>query len=125
MSTRRERVAAAIRRSIAELVLYEMRDPRLAQATITAVSVSRDLAVAKVYVSALGDEAALRAAVQALADAAGWVRRRIAPELSLRQVPELVFYPDDSAARAQRLDRLFREEAREFDEAAKDEPSDE
>ncbi|MBI2299139.1 MAG: 30S ribosome-binding factor RbfA [Armatimonadetes bacterium] len=122
MTGRQIRVAAAIRREIAELVLLRMRDPRLAQVTITGVEVSRDFSVAKVFVSRLGDDEARREAVAALNDAAGFVRRSIAPLLQLRTVPELQFRPDDTAARAQHLETLFRSDADEF--GAEPTPSD-
>lgn len=116
MSGRQDRVNQALRKEIANLVLYEMRDPRLAQATITGVEVTRDFSLAKVYVSALGDEAALASAVEALNDAAGYVRHQIAPHLSLRQTPELHFYGDDTARKAARLEQILREDLPEDDE---------
>jgi ribosome-binding factor A len=112
-----ERVAAAVRREVASLILNEMRDPRLARVTVTNATISRDLTVAKVYVSVLGEKDALLDAVEALKDAAGFIRHKISPHLSVRAVPELVFVPDDSAARAQRLEKLFKEQEAEFGEA--------
>ncbi len=110
MPGRQDRVNAAIRKEIGELLLYQMTDPRLAHVTVSSVSVSRDWSVAKVYVSTLGDEAALRDAVEALNKAAGFVRTQIAPRLTLRQIPQLQFLGDDTARKAQRLDQIFREE---------------
>lgn len=116
MAGRQERVALAIRKEIANLVLMRMRDPRLSQVTITGAEVSRDWSVARVFVSALGDEQKLRDAVDALNEAAGYVRRQIAPKLTLRQIPELHFEADDTARKAQRLEQIFREhEAEEGD----------
>jgi len=80
MSGRQDRVNAAIRKEIGELLLFQMTDPRLVHVTVTSVSVSRDWAIAKVYVSALGDEDQLREAVDALNHAAGFVRTQIAPD---------------------------------------------
>ncbi|MCC7493856.1 MAG: 30S ribosome-binding factor RbfA [Fimbriimonadaceae bacterium] len=113
MSARLDKVNTAIRKEVAELVLRRMRDPRLTNVTITAVEVNRDLSVATVHVSALGGPEQLQAAVAALRDAAGWVRRQLASVLTMRTVPELDFVADDSARRAQRLEELFREHHRE------------
>lgn len=115
MSARLAKVATAIRKEIATLVLNEMRDPRLAMATITDVRVSRDLMHAKVAVSVLGDQDALEAAVACLNSAAGFVRRELAQRVPIRQMPQLEFIADDTAAKAQRLEQLFREHHREFD----------
>lgn len=122
MSARQQRVATAIRKMIAELMLYRMRDPRLSGATITEVEVTRDLGLARVYVSVLGEAEELQQAVEALTAATGFVRHAIGPELQLRTVPELVFRPDDSAARAQRVTELLESEAAEF-EADEDAPA--
>lgn len=117
MPGRQDRVNAAIRKEIGELLLYHMTDPRLQHVTVTSVSVTRDWSFAKVYVSTLGDEAQLRDAVEALNKAAGFVRTQIAPRLTLRHVPQLQFYGDDTARKAQRLEQIFREEHRPDDEA--------
>ena len=110
MAGRQDRVNAAMRKEIGELLLFQMTDPRLEHVTVTSVSVSRDWAVAKVYVSALGDEEQLRDAVAALNKAAGFVRTQIAPRLTLRKIPALTFLGDDTARKAQRLEEIFREE---------------
>lgn len=114
MSGRQDRVAVAIRKEVASLILLGMRDPRLAKVTITNATVSRDLTQARVYVSVLGDKAALDAAVEALTSAAGFVRSKVGPKLGLRAVPEFMFVGDDSAAKAQRLDKIFKEHEAEF-----------
>jgi len=110
MPGRQDRVNAAIRKEIGELLLYQMTDPRLEHVTVTSVSVTRDWSVAKVYVSALGDEQQLKDAVEALNKAAGFVRSQIAPRLTLRHIPTLQFLGDDTARKAQRLEQIFREE---------------
>jgi len=107
-------VATAIRKEVAMLILNEMRDPRLAMVTVTTATVSRDLTQARVFVSVFGDAAELEAAVEALRDATGFMRSRLAPRLGLRVVPDLHFVGDDSAAKAQRLDKIFKEQEAEF-----------
>jgi ribosome-binding factor A len=114
MSGRQEKVATAIRKEVAMLILNEMRDPRLAMVTVTTATVSRDLTQARVFVSVFGDAAELEAAVEALRDATGFMRSRLAPRLGLRVVPDLHFVGDDSAAKAQRLDKIFKEQEAEF-----------
>jgi len=114
MSGRQDRVAVAVRKEVASLILFEMRDPRLAKVTITNATISRDLTQARVYVSVHGDAAALEAAVEALTAAAGFVRSKVGPKLHLRTVPDFVFVGDDSAAKAQRLDKIFKEHEAEF-----------
>ena len=116
MSARQDRVATAIRKEVARIVLQDMRDPRLATVTITSVEVTADWSMATVHVSALGGDAELKAAVESLNNAAGFVRRELAPTMTMRHCPALRFVPDDSARKAQRLEELFREDRAELGE---------
>ncbi|HJO62162.1 MAG TPA: 30S ribosome-binding factor RbfA, partial [Desulfobacterales bacterium] len=52
--TRAERVSGLIRRALSELLQKNIKDPRLEMVTITAVKMSRDLRIAKVYFSTYG-----------------------------------------------------------------------
>jgi len=114
MSQRTERIGDLIRRELAELLRREMRDPRVAQATVTAVEVSRDLGHANVRVSVVGTDAERAAAVDALDNARGFLRRELAARLSLRVTPELHVFLDRGAEHSQRiadlLDSLHRDE---------------
>jgi ribosome-binding factor A len=111
MPTRRIlRLNEAIREELAELLGREVRDPRLATLiTITEVDTSPDLSLARVYVSVLGSEEELAAALEALRHAAGYLRRELGPRLRLRRTPTLEFRPDPSLARGARVLELLRE----------------
>ena len=115
MAERRpERVAHLVQAELATLLLREANDPRLRDLTVTAVRMSGDLRVARVYVRALGDTGDARAAVQrALARAAPFLRARVGRALGLRVTPELRFEYDTQPDTARRVDELLR--------AAKDE----
>lgn len=104
---RSKRVAQRIKRVLSELIRSELRDPRIGFVTITDVVVSRDLAIAKVFFSVMGDAAHAERSPEALIGASGFLRRELARELKLRQVPELRFVPDRSVADAQRLSDLI------------------
>lgn len=114
-SSRPLRVAEQIKRLLALLLRDEVRDPRVAMATVSDVEVSADLAHARVYVTVLGGgEAQGRAAVTALNHAAGFLRRALGRQLTLRSVPELRFFYDDLQERGNRIEALI-EQARAQD----------
>lgn|SRR5690606_19064402 len=107
-SHRSERVAYLIQRELAQLMQQEAADPRFRALTITAVSVSRDLSVAKVYFVLLVPEREVsgqekKEVVRALKQAEGFFRTLLAPRLQLRVVPELVFIYDESIHTARHL----------------------
>jgi ribosome-binding factor A len=91
----------AVRTALANILLAQVSDPRLALVTITGVAVSKDRAVANVYVAA---DAAHYESVQAgLASAKGRIRSLLGQELGWRVTPELRFFLDTSVDEAQRI----------------------
>jgi ribosome-binding factor A len=112
---RSRRVEHQIQRILAELLMREVKDPRAHGLSITAVDMSSDLSVARVYISLLDPDDSPEPALDALAKAAGFLRKQLARQLRLRQVPELRFLHDESAARASEISRLI-DEARRRDE---------
>jgi ribosome-binding factor A len=108
MPTRRqERVSERIHEEISELLQTRVRDPRLAQVTVTSVAVSADLKVATIYVSSLGDRDACDNSLKGLQHAAGFLRRELAHQLQMRYTPELHFVLDESWERGARIDELL------------------
>ena len=110
MSRRVERVADAIRAAIAEILLREIRDPRVGMVTITGVRLSPDLRHARVFFSVFGDEARRESALEGLRRAAGFIRRELARRVETRVSPELVFEYDVGIEESERLSRLLKED---------------
>ena len=83
-------------------MLTKLSDPRLdpARTTITNVTVSEDLASAKVYVSVIGSQADQRKALAALKHAAGHLQELMMQKVSLRQTPVLNFILDTDFKKA-------------------------
>jgi len=107
--TRTDRVSDAIQRELASLIREHVRDPRVGMLSVTDVDVSRDLAVAKVYVAFVGERSELEIdqGIQALNGAAGYLRKLLATSISLRATPKLTFFYDHSGHRGQHLEALI------------------
>ena len=107
--TRSGRVADAVRRELSVLLREAVRDPRIGMASITELSVSRDLATCKAYVSFVGDytDEQIKDAMTALGGAAGYLRSLLAGSLKLRTTPKITFIYDDSGIKGQRLSALI------------------
>ncbi len=88
-------------------VIGQMKDPRLAGGllTVTRLSVTQDLDLAKVYISVLGGDAA--GAVAALNRAAGHVRSEISRRMHIRKAPRFAFCEDDGAAYAAHINQML------------------
>lgn len=109
MSRRTEQVSEEIQRHISELLLREVRDPRIGFATVTRVDVSPDLEHARVYVSVLGAEEEERASLRALRNASGFLRTALGKQMRMRRVPELRFEADRTTRQAIRISQLLDE----------------
>ncbi len=104
---RPERLAESLREEIAEIVGFELDDPRLEAATVTAVEVSDDLRDAKVFVLVDGTDEEKKKAMHALQGAAYFVRQQVALSLSLRHAPQLHFARDTVEENAARVGELL------------------
>ncbi len=113
--TRSDRVSDAIQRILGQVIAQEIRDPRIGLVNINAVTVTRDMAYAKVYVTFVGaeNEAESLAAASVLNKASGFLRGFIAKELIMRSVPKLQFIYDKTAIRGQELSYLIERAVRE------------
>lgn len=107
--SRSQRVAEQIRRELADLLQFEVKDPRVGRITVTEVEVSGDMAHAKVYYSAPPAEQETGELQKGLEKSAGFLRGQLAKRMLLRTVPQLHFIYDASIDRGMRLSRLIDE----------------
>lgn len=105
---RTDRVSAQLRREMGMLVHEAVREHGLPSVSVSDVEVTRDLAHAKIFVTALMPERS-REAVKALKEMAWDLRMELARRMKLRHVPELHFHYDDSVDRGERIENLLKE----------------
>jgi ribosome-binding factor A len=107
--TRADRVADAVKRILATLIQQEINDPRVGMVNVNDVVVSRDLAIAKAYITFIGrdDDTQCAEGTIVLNKAAGYLRSLLAKKLSLRTTPKLKFYYDKTPIRGQALSSLI------------------
>jgi ribosome-binding factor A len=103
------RINQLIQRKVSQLLLTEINDPRLSEVTITDVRVNRDTTRAEVFFSIIGTPEEIDEVQQALNGAAGWLMRRMAPGLRIRNLPKLVFMYDPSLAHGERIEAILHE----------------
>ncbi|HEY0023366.1 MAG TPA: 30S ribosome-binding factor RbfA [Longimicrobium sp.] len=106
---RTDRINEQLKQEISLLIRDQVRDPRVGLATITAVQTSPELDHAKVYITALGDEAEREEILVGLRSAAPFIRRELGKSLQMRRIPELHFEIDRVLAEAMRIEQLLRE----------------
>lgn len=124
MSThsRPARVGEEIRQEVSQLLSRDVHDPGIGFVTVTRVTVSPDLQIARIYYTQMGDAAAKKATAKALARALPFLRRAIGQRIRLRRVPELVFHFDAGVEHQARIEKILfdlEEERRERSEGPK------
>jgi ribosome-binding factor A len=112
---RQGRLGEEIRRIISDLLLKEIKDPRLSGiVSISAVEASEDGSYATVYVTKLGSKASeetseeeKREVLAAFQSAKGLIRREIGRQIKMRHVPELAFKMDTSLEYGRRISKII------------------
>ncbi len=117
---RTERVADTIREEVAQIVGYELDDPRLTGVTVTEVRLSDNMRDARIYVTVAGNEAEHKSALAALRHAAPYVRKQLGLSLNLPRIPELHFVRDRVEEEGERVDQLLQQIEQEWESKGKD-----
>jgi ribosome-binding factor A len=110
MNTRLERVGQVIRDEIADILRREITDPLIGFVTLMDVEVSPDLRHAKVFFSVLGTPEQVQDSIKGLLRARKHINALLADRLDLRYIPKLRFIYDETAAKAQRMEQLLRDQ---------------
>jgi ribosome-binding factor A len=107
--SRTQRIGDQMQRELAQMIVREIKDPRLGLVTITAVDVSRDVSHAKVFITLMGenDASGIKQNLKVLNDAAGYLRMQLGKSMKLRSVPQLHFHYDESISRGAHLSALI------------------
>jgi ribosome-binding factor A len=107
---RSQRVASQMQKELAFILQREIRDPRLGFITVNEVVVTKDLAVAKIYITVLNaDDAMKKQNINALNEMAPNIRHQLAKRMRLRHISELRFYYDRSFDTGMRIAELLNE----------------
>ena len=104
------RIAEVIREVASTTILFELKDPRVKNVTITRAEVAADLQNAKVYVSVMGTEKQQKLAIYGLQHAAGFIQSKVAARLAIRYVPVLAFILDLGIKKSVEIARILAEE---------------
>ena len=102
-----EKLQELIKEETSQIILRELKDPRIGFVTVTGVEVTGDLREAKIYVSLMGSEEAIAASWAGLISSLGFVRRELGKRIRLRFTPEISFVPDKSLDYSEHIQKLL------------------
>lgn len=106
MSLRQEKVSSLVKEALSLIFLQKILDPELGLVTITAVKVTSDLKIAKVYLSVFEKENR-DYVLEHIDSMKGFIRAELAKKVNLRVTPELHFYIDDTMDYVEKMNKIF------------------
>ena len=110
MSSRRVlKAAQAIREVVSMAILTDIKDPRVANVTVTFVEVAADLRNAKVHISVMGDEAKKSLCLKGLKHASGYLQKKIGNRIDTRYTPRIQFVLDRGLENTMTVTRILDE----------------
>lgn len=108
---RSDRVSEQVRRELADLLRFGIKDPRIASklslVTLTDVEVTSDYSHAKVFYTSLLDAAGKAEIDAGLKRSAGFLRRELGRRIRIHRIPELHFVYDASVEEGTRISHLI------------------
>ena len=96
-----------MRHILGNLFISEVFIPEAGLLTVTKVSVTDDLKIAKVYLSFLENKKPVEDVLDILKSKRNLIRNHVGLKLTLKYIPRFQFYYDDSIEYAERIDDLI------------------
>jgi len=103
-----DRVRGLIRQVLSDLLLREIKDPRLHKCIITDVKMSKDLKNARIFFATSGSDTDVASALSGFDQAKGYIKRLLASELNLRYMPDISFFYDNSFDYGARIEAVLK-----------------
>lgn len=104
-----QRISGRIKELLSEMLIRDLKDPRLVGVSVTDVTVDRELAFANIYVSSVEGHSRADEMISGLESASGYIRSSLARQIDLRTFPKLRFHYDPTPEQADHIEKLFSE----------------
>ena len=108
---RTKRLNSLIVQVLNEIIMYQLKDPRLNMVSISDARITKDLKHCKVFVSVLSkmdDQAHIDLVMQCLEKAKGFMKKELGSKIRMRYTPELYFKFDDTVKHAVRISSILK-----------------
>jgi ribosome-binding factor A len=117
---RPEKIGEQIHKEVTRMLMFNIKDPRLSQVTITGVKVSRDIGSARIYFTVSDEANDRKDAERGLKSASAYIRRELGQVMRLRFIPEIRFQYDESIGYGQKIDSLLRQVQDDLNDSSAD-----
>ena len=104
---RSKRVSDVLRKEIADIIMYKVKDPRIGFVTVTGADVTDDIKIARVYVSILKDDER-KTTIEVLNSAKSFIRSELSKRVRMKFIPTIEFRLDTSIEYGSRIEKLLK-----------------
>jgi ribosome-binding factor A len=108
MSVRTEKVGNLIKQEIGALIERDYRTSEMGFMTVTKVSMSPDLKLARIYISVFGDSKVKERTLFLLNEAKKDIRHYIGGKVRIKFTPEIAFFIDDTMDYVANIEELLK-----------------
>ncbi len=115
MHKRSDKVAETIHETVSMILSRGLNDPRIGFVTVTAVEVTDDLHLARIFFTVIGDENSKKSSEAGLNSAKGYIRHELGRVLTMRYLPDIMFKYDHSQDYGHKIDSILKEIGAEDD----------
>ncbi|MBQ7995746.1 MAG: 30S ribosome-binding factor RbfA [Bacilli bacterium] len=116
MADRHLRIRALVDRNIRDILLFEVKNPKIGMVSVNQVILNSDNSLARVYVSFLGAKHPHQS-FDELSKLKGFVRSSLAKKMDLYKVPDIEFIYDDTFEKEERMNKVLKKEAEDLEKA--------
>jgi ribosome-binding factor A len=109
MTLRVKKVTSLLKEVLSEVLLKDIRNPKINLVTVTDIDISPDLRNAKVFISVIGNQPEKEITLKALKSAATFIKSAASKKVSLRYFPKLYFELDSTVDKQLRVEMLLRQ----------------
>jgi ribosome-binding factor A len=109
---RTKRLNSLIVQVLNEIIIYQLKDPRLKMVSISDAHITKDLKHCKVFVSVLSNmdnEEHVRNVMECLNRAKGFMKKELGAKIKIRYTPELYFKFDDTVRHAVKISSILKD----------------
>ena len=110
MSRRTEQIGVLVQKVIADIIQKKIKNPFLNNylITVTGVEITKDLSLAKVYISSVPDNNEDKI-ISLLQQSEGFFRKELNQEVRMKKIPKLNFILDNTKFQIDKIDNLIKD----------------
>ena len=113
-----ERLNSLLKEVLSEVIQHSLRNPALAKLfSVANVELTKDLSLAKVYISIIGDDAERKTTISILNKASGFIATLAAKQIVIKTFPRLIFKLDTTVDKQMHIQKLLNDVGFESTEA--------